>query len=186
MLHVARACGGPDGLAGVPTVFAARHGECAGGVELMRTLALGNTLTAGGFSHSVHNTAAGLFSIINNNPTPSTSISGGPNSFAAGMVEAIGMLHRLTTDHVLLVVGDAPLPEIFADFSPDSTVGYAVAFLLGRDAHGGGIRLALDGATTATTTPWPDAVEFLRWTLSSERSVSIGRARSRTRWTRSH
>jgi hypothetical protein len=132
----------------------------------------------------VHNTAAGLHSIVQHNAQASTSTAGGTGTFAGGVIEAVGLLDRAAAPHVLLVVGDVPPPELFAARVREPEAPYGVALLLARGGSGGdGVDLAFRAAA-APDRPWPDAVEFLRWLLSSEPAAIIGRGGTATCWTR--
>lgn len=179
MLHVAHAIG----TGNVPTVFASRHGDCAGALDLMTDLAGGTPMTAGAFSHSVHNTAAGLYSILGKNTHASSSTAGAGESFGSGLIEVLGLLRRSTAGRVLLVAGDAPVPELFAHFTREPHVPYAVALLIARDADGPRVEVAPGGPRTPKP-GWPDAVEFLRWLQSTELAVVIGSGRNRLRCSR--
>jgi hypothetical protein len=178
MLHVLQAIDAPQ----IPTVFASRHGDCAGALDLMTDLAEATPITAGAFSHSVHNTAAGLHSIVTGNAQPSTSTAGGVDSFGGGVLEAVGLLRR-SAGPVLLVMADAALPTIFAGFTPEPTAPYSVALLLARD--GDGARVSVEVGAGAAGAPWPDAVEFVRWLLRREPTTVIGRGRNALCCTRS-
>jgi hypothetical protein len=175
LLRVAHDCGN---VADTPTVFASRHGDCAGGVELMGAIARGEALTANSFSHSVHNAPAGLYSIVGENRQPSTSMAGSDGTFSTAVIEALGVLRRSETGRVLLVVGDAPVPAIFGRFVREPSAPYAVALLLARAGDGPRVCLARGDAPDPCPT-WPDAVEFVRWHLSAEPSAAIGRGRNR-------
>jgi hypothetical protein len=176
MLHVAHACDGA--MPKVPTVFSSRHGDCTGAVELMTELAHEAPVTAGAFSHSVHNTAAGLYSIVGDNAQPSSSTAGGAESFGSGIIEALAVLARSSEGRVLLVVADAPLPDVFEPFTEEPSAPYAVGLLLARGGEGARVTFSLGRAAPASSA-WPDAVEFLRWLLSNEPATAIGRARNR-------
>ena len=63
MLKVAFGCAGPELLLALPTVFASRHGDTTTTIELLECLAREKPVSANQFSHSVHNTQAGLFTI---------------------------------------------------------------------------------------------------------------------------
>ena len=174
MLHGAHAVDAMD----VPTVFASRHGDCEGALDLMTELATGRPVTAAAFSHSVHNTAAGLHSIVAKNAQPSSSTAGGPESFGSGFIEALGLLRRVAGGRVLLVMADAPVPEVFARFTSEPSAPYAVALLLAPEGEGARVTVTLESGD-GPTPPWPDAVEFLRWLLSTEPAAVIGRGRLR-------
>jgi hypothetical protein len=184
MLHVAHACTTAGDVGHVPTVFASRHGDCRGAVELMHDVARDTPITAAAFSHSVHNTAAGLHSIVQHNAQASTSTAGGTGTFASGVIEAAGLLDRSAARHVLLVVGDVPPPELFAARVREPEAPYGVALLLAREETGGDAVDLTFRATVAPDRPWPDAVEFLRWLLSPEPTAVIGRGRTATCWAR--
>ena len=159
-------------------MFSSRHGDCAGAVELMTELAHETPVTAGAFSHAVHNTAAGLYSIVGDNAQPSSSTAGGADSFASGIIEALSVLARSSEGRVLLVVADAPLPDVLAHFTGEPSAPYAVALLLARAGDGARVTFSPGGAAPAPSA-WPDAVEFLRWLLSNEPSTTLGRTRNR-------
>ena len=53
-----------------------------------------HSLSPARFSHSVHNTQVGLFSIWARNPLPSVSVAAGAETFAHGFLEAVGRLQR--------------------------------------------------------------------------------------------
>jgi hypothetical protein len=179
MLHAAHACAPDDDVA---TVFASRHGDSAGAVEIMEDLARDATITAGTFSHSVHNTAAGLYSIVRHNALASTSTAAVDATFGSGLIEALGLLHRVSATDVLLVVADAPPPAIFTAFTTEPSAPYAVGLLLALDGPGERIDIAASAAVRGT--PWPDALEFVRWLDSTEPAATIGRGRNGVRCSR--
>ena len=179
MLKVAFGCGGGNTLAAVPTVFASRHGDTAGTVALLECLARGEPVTGSRFSHSVHNTSAGLFSIAAGNRCAASALAAGRNTFGCAFLEALAALQRAGTGPVLLVVGDEPLPTVFAPFVDEPQVAYALALLLEPDRESAAITLDLSrwkasAAASGHGTPaWPHALEFLRWTLSTEPVLTL-------------
>ncbi|MBV8624789.1 MAG: beta-ketoacyl synthase chain length factor [Herbaspirillum sp.] len=100
----------------IPTVFASRHGECARSVELLQALAAATPLSPAAFSLSVHNANAGLFSIARGMHGNSMAISAGQSTVEHAVIEACGLLAD-GAPYVLLVVADAPLPELFTPYS---------------------------------------------------------------------
>jgi hypothetical protein len=185
MLYVAKQCATPEQLASIPTVFASRHGPFETTAVLLRDIAASRAVSPTRFSHSVHNTQAGLFSIWAGNRAPSVSVSARQESFVQGYVEALCMLHRSDAGRVLFVMGDEAIPTEFAALHDECAGGYAVALLLARD---GGEALRLDREPEndgeAPSRPWPDALEFVRWWLSDEASLAIHRGGVRWRWSR--
>jgi len=143
------------------SIFCSRHGELQRTTGLLQELAQGNELSPAAFSQSVHNSAAGLFSIILDCPSTSTSISAGADTFGYGLVEAATHLMLNPGEKVLLVAFDEPPPDIFGTASPDPA--YGVAFLF-SDADGfPSLQLRLQPAADPTEATEPLALTFLRF-----------------------
>src|SRR4029078_4285607 len=79
------------------------------------------------FALSVHNTAAGLYSVATGNTAASTTIPGA-NAFAPAWLAAVLTVHE-TSRPVLLSIADEPVPALFQ--GPTQPFGIAAAFLLG-------------------------------------------------------
>ena len=181
MLHVAFRVAAADELATVPAVFGSRHGEVTATVGLLETLARGQALTAAGFSHSVHNAQAGLFSIAAKNRDATCAVAAGADTFGATFLEAVATMRRGGHERALMVVGDEVVPEAFSGFALEPTVPYAVALLLG----GEGTRLSFrPGAAAAPTSgDVPHALAFVRWLESGDETLTLG-ARTAFSWRR--
>jgi hypothetical protein len=109
-----------DGKHNYRSVFASPHGEIHRTVELLQALAKKEPLSPMGFSLSVHNTAAGIYSIISGNKAPSTSVASGRDTLEQAMIEAVTQSEQCG-EAVLLVYADEPLP---AQYNSD----FAIAF----------------------------------------------------------
>lgn len=167
------------------TVFASRHGSINDSLPLLEALALRKPLSPTAFSHTVHNVQAGLFSIAAENRQPSSSVSGSADTFESGFIEALTHLDRDPERDVLLVVGDHPLHAVFAPLVDEDAVSYAFALLLSRSGSGTALRFELaPRRAPASPPPWPTALEFLRWLLSSEERLETGTGPSRFVWHR--
>ncbi|SFA70465.1 Beta-ketoacyl synthase, N-terminal domain [Collimonas sp. OK607] len=118
-----------DGKAGVPTVFCSRHGECVRSVELLADLAQGQPLSPTSFSLSVHNAAAGLFSIARQDQASHAALAAGHSGVEHAVIEACGLLADGAAE-VLLVVYDGFLPEIFEEFQDCQEQPFAWAWLI--------------------------------------------------------
>lgn len=185
MLRVAFDCLPLEDVPCVPTVFASRHGDLTATVGLLESLARREPLTANRFSHSVHNTQAGLFSIVAANRRKSTAVAAGRQTFPCAFLEALGMLGPGNGDKVLLVVGDEPLPPVFRRFTDDPVAAYAIGFLLARADNGpDAISLELSAGEPGAEHSWPQAIEFLRWFLSGDSSLTLGLDERGWRWSR--
>jgi hypothetical protein len=169
MLAAVNACCGDEQRSRVPSVFASRHGSFAATVAMLEELARDEPLSPTRFSHSVHNTQAGLFSIWAGNEEVAQSLASRNDTFEHGFLEALCLLAR-SEGRVLFVTGDEALPEPVAHLSSDPAPPYALALLL-APAGGPGLPVELDlvaDAPAKTGLGWPKALEFLRWWLAEE------------------
>ncbi|MEO6919752.1 MAG: beta-ketoacyl synthase chain length factor [Collimonas sp.] len=118
-----------DGRVGVPTVFCSRHGECMRSIDLLADLAEGQPLSPASFSLSVHNAAAGLFSIARQDQASHAALAAGHHGVEHAVIEACGLLADGAPE-VLLVVYDGMLPELFQDFEDCQEQPFSWAWLL--------------------------------------------------------
>lgn len=185
MLHVAYACCADGDVSSVSTVFASRHGEATSTVPLLEALAREQPLGAASFSHSVHNTQAGLFSIAAKNHQISSALAAGADTFPCAFLEALAILRRDPDRRILLVVADEPLHSVFSTADGEPRIAHGVAFIVGRDGEGIRTRCTLGRrAALAQRAPWPQVVEFLRWLLSDEPSLTLGTGALTWTWAR--
>ncbi len=183
ILDVAHRCSSDTAADTLPCVFASRHGSICTTAELLEQLALDAQISPASFSHSVHNTQLGLFSIFARNRQPSMSVAAAQDTFAHGFLEAASLLHRERGRPVLFVVGDEPLPAPLDALTRAPRCAYALALRLER---GDDLRLSLARGHRADAAPaWPDALEFLRWWLGDAPELSLEHAPRRWTWTRS-
>ncbi len=136
MLHVAAACA--QRLPGLRLVFASQHGELGYTVALLRALAAREPLSPTLFSLSVHNAAAGLLSTVRADRSESTAVAAGEETLGYALLESHCQFALEPDRPVLMVYGDAPLPQEYETFgtAADASLGRgrALAVLLSRDA----------------------------------------------------
>jgi hypothetical protein len=182
MLEVAHRCSDDVAADSLACVFASRHGSIRTTASLLETLASDTQLSPAAFSHSVHNTQVGLFSIFAQNRQPAMSVAAAQDTFAHGFLEAASMLHREHGRPVLFVMGEEPLPAPLDVLSDAPRAAYALAL---RIEPGDALRLSLGRASRAEKPrDWPDALEFLRWWLGDETELRITHAPREWVWTR--
>lgn len=175
MLHVAYAACGPEAIGVLPAVFASRYGELALTLSLLDTLARSEPLTAAGFTHSIHNTQVGLFSIAAKNREMATALSAGANTFPCAVLEALALIERAGGGGALMVIADEPVPPAFKVFDDEPTGTYALALIIEQTGAGHRVGLMPSGRGMPPPRPaWPQAIEFLRWLLSEEPSLKLG------------
>jgi hypothetical protein len=185
MLATAYASCPPERRAQVRTVFASRHGNINESIPMLDRLAERQPISPTKFSHTVHNAQAGLFSIAADNRQASSSVAAQQDTFACGYLEALTHLQRDPRSEVLLVMADIPLAPTFAKLVEEPVAAYGLAVLLA--AGGAGQTLAFGTATSgavASKRAWPDAMEFLRWFLTDDPSLSLGSGACRWIWER--
>jgi hypothetical protein len=124
----------------VPTVWATAHGEHTTALKLLAMMHRGEgKLSPTHFHNSVHNTAGGYASIATGNTSVSTTLTGGAELVAAGLLEAICLVEK-TEGPVVLVLADEPLKEPFA--RADSKAPVALSLCLSSRPEGAIARLS--------------------------------------------
>jgi hypothetical protein len=185
-----RPCAEHCSLKTVRTLFASRWGESEVTAKLLAQMAEGEQLSPMDFSLSVHNTAAGLFSIHHENHQANTAIAGGRDTFCYGMVEAASLLHQDPDNPVLLIVSDERLPAIYGEFIDEKQYAYALAMLLTSNEDGIVLRATCEqtpqeaAPDPGTALADPQAILFLRWLNSDEPALEIRNGRRAWRWER--
>ena len=168
----------PELLTDTCSVFASRHGESNACVALLADIARGAPLSPTAFSHSVHNTQGGLFSIAAGNGRSSSSIAATTDTFCAGLIEALGICERQKPSPTLLVVADEPRPEMFSEFEDEVPAAFALALLIDEGERAGApifrMELGEARATSASNAPrLPQALQFLAWMLASKEPLAL-------------
>lgn len=121
-------------------IFASRHGELTRTVKLIEDILQGEDASPMAFSQSVHNTAAGLFTISANRATPVTSIAAVESTLHHALIEAAVYLQENPQHRVLVVDFDEPLPTQYEKYEqPVDYQGYAFAAIL---SHGDQFQLS--------------------------------------------
>ncbi len=173
--------------AGLHYVFTSRHGEFARSLRLLETLAAEQPLSPADFSLCVHNALAGLLSIATQAQAGHTAIAAGPDSLAAGLLEAAALLADNPSRPVLLVYFDDDLPPPYATLQPEPAAGaLALAVLLGPGEAG-------EGAIRFLASPQPSAPQaataapanaFLAFLAEGLPHAEASGARMRVEWRR--
>jgi hypothetical protein len=124
------------------------------------------------FHNSVHNAAAGYWSIATAAQGPSTAISGWDMGFAVGLVEALGIVQVEGMD-TLLVAYDLPAPEPLWAKRP-LAAPFGVALLLSKEPRAGTLgHMKLEVAAGAVSTLENGALERLRRSNPAARALPL-------------
>lgn len=123
--------------AALPSVFASTHGDLAITDYMCATLASDpRSVSPTRFHNSVHNAAAGYWTIGAGAMQPTTAISAFDASFAQGLLEALVQLDS-GSDAVLLVAYDSQGTGPLAEVSPSEGL-LGAALVLSRHSNGEG------------------------------------------------
>lgn len=145
--------------AGVPLVFASRHGDVQRSLELLLQQARGESMSPTSFGLSVHNAIAALYTIIRGERGNYLALAAGRATAESALMEAAGLLADRAPE-VRVVVYDAPLPADYGPFADEPEAGYAWCWRVRAEAAEGA-RLSLqwlpatdaDAAAPAATLP---------------------------------
>ena len=111
-------------------VFASRHGELHRTVNLIKDIINGDDASPIAFSQSVHNTAAGLYTIATHQPLAVTSLAGGENTLHMALIETGCYLSQHPHHRVLIVDFDQPLPNEYQHFEQHQYPSFALAMVI--------------------------------------------------------
>lgn len=134
-------------------VFASAYGDLAIVDDLCATLASDPSLISPTrFHHSVHNAAAGYWSIATGDRSPATAIAAGAETFGHGLLEA---LVQVTHDRrpVLLVCFDTPAAGPLAAVVPNTALFGAAWLLVPAAADDAGIIARLSAVAASSPVP---------------------------------
>ncbi|MDR0454691.1 MAG: beta-ketoacyl synthase chain length factor [Deferribacteraceae bacterium] len=146
------------------TVFASRYGEWQQTFKHLLNYYNENSVSPAGFSLSVHNAAAGLFSLITGNKSPYTSISATDYTFSAGLLETFMQLE--TNNTVLYVYSDESAPDFYKD-RIKSFLPCSVALLLSKYQPG---ELKSFSCSYRDNNVEDDPFAFIRFILEDQKS----------------
>lgn len=120
------------------SVFACTDGDLTIADYICATLATEpEALSPTRFHNSVHNAAAGYWTIATRCHAPSTAISALKGTFAAGLLQA-AVLSLADTRPVLLVAYDTPASGPFTDVT-HNTIAFGAALVIDANARGDGL-----------------------------------------------
>jgi hypothetical protein len=160
-------------LTNLPTVFASSVGDCTNCHELLQTLATEERqVSPTRFHNSVHNVAAGYWSIATRDTASYTMISAFDGSFAAGLVEALSLVASLQRE-VMLIAYDMDYPSPLREVRPIADA-FAVALLLQPSPVSGSIaRLACSFGSDSVATMHRPELESLRLSAPAARVLPL-------------
>lgn len=156
-------------------VFASANGDTNTIHQICEALAMPERMVSPTrFHNSVHNAAAGYWSIASGSTRPSSSLSAWTGTFAAALVEAAAQCIAEAVP-VLLAVFDTPFPAPLSENTPGH-LPFGLALVLDGQAENslGALRLAVDPDIALPATVMADpALEALRRDSSASRALPL-------------
>lgn len=177
-------------VAGVPWIFASRHGDVARALQLLRTLAADEALSPTQFGLSVHNAIAALHSIATSGQGNYLAIAAGRSTAESACIEAAALLADGAPE-VRVVCYDAPLADAYARFADEPEAWHAWCWRLApRAAAGIPLRLAWSGEDRGSapdrsdgSAALPHSLDVQRFLLSRERELGFDDDAQGRQWT---
>lgn len=158
-------------------LHASRHGDGDRTLEMLYALNDGETLSPARFGLSVHNATVGVYSIASGNRRSQQAIAASGGEWAALLAEARGYLADGEAS-LLVVFGDQPVPERFAEYAP-ATPSAAVVLQLGLEKTPGARRL--EESPADADTPALQPLDVIDWLMIEDRPLTCPMTRRRWR-----
>ncbi len=147
-------------------VFCSQHGELNHTMALLKNIANQEILSPASFSQSVHNTSAGLLSVMHQLKHNMTSIAAGENSFLMGIVEVLAWLQLNSEKVVLFTMFDDNIPEEYGSLDIKSRDQYVLSMILTeKKSASPAISVTLETINHPQDNALPQALRFLAWFL---------------------
>ncbi len=162
----------PDAL---PSVFASSGGDGQNCHEICQSISLDElTISPTRFHNSVHNAAAGYWSIATRSKAASNVLCAFDWSFAAGLLEAVTQV-AVDQTRVLLVAYDVPYPQpLYAKRPIPEPFGMAFVLAPESTVAGGALgRLTVQLADAPADRMSNTDLELLRTTIPAARSLPL-------------
>jgi len=171
------------GLNDAIIVYCSRYGDNALTLSLLEEITAGELPSPAGFSMAVHNSLAGLLSIVASNKRAHTAVAAGPESLGAGLLEAAMIMADQPDRRVMLLYCHEPLAPIYEPFRRLGETSIAVALLLEPVVSADGERLVakMDGRAAIPPDEF-EALSFVRFLLSPDHQAAFFSVGLRWSW----
>jgi len=110
------------------TVFASQFGEWGQTLRLIRQFFDENEMSPAGFSNSVHNAGAGMFSLITQNTNCYTAIAAGKDTLEMAILKAL-----TEKTNVMVVFAGEHSPDMYKPLLNRSHNAFGIAFMIKTD-----------------------------------------------------
>lgn len=163
-------------------VFSSRHGELHRSAQLIEDILLKNDISPTAFSQSVHNTAAGLTTIVEKKPIPFTSITASEETFSSALLEGWLYLESNPSEKVLVLDFDDPLPQIYQEFEQESYRSYALGLVMSKGSQFSTSAQKSNQHKAAPRYQLPPSMLFLKHYLLGHKHWETSTSQYKTTW----
>jgi hypothetical protein len=128
MARAALACAWPlaEGRHDMPMVFASQHGETSRNFHLLQELVRGEPLSPTSFALSVHNSTAGMWSILRNETSESVALAAEADSLEHALLEAALLLDQGASS-VIVIATEEIAPSEYSPWIEHRPFPFALA-----------------------------------------------------------
>ncbi|KLV04066.1 3-oxoacyl-ACP synthase [Photobacterium aquae] len=160
-------------------IFSSRHGELQRTVSLLSDILSGEDASPTAFSQSVHNTAAGLYTIVTKQAVPVTSLGSGDQTLHSALIEAAAYLSENPEHRILVVDFDEPLPAPYCQFETGLYQPYALGLVL---SSGDNCQISWSKSETDVVVDMPHAFEVVSNFVSKQSAWTVVGKRTQWQW----
>jgi hypothetical protein len=163
-----------------PLIFSSVMGEIRRTHGIHDSLAAGDLVSPTAFSLSVHNSVAGLWSVIHGNKAPMLSLAPSGSSPVPALLEAAGILAEGRYKSVLVVYCEEDYPEFYRPFMESPIGPTATALrLVAAGPNSGDFVLSLEQSTEETTDAANSHRSFIELLKRREQRVIVTEPQAR-------
>lgn len=130
------------------SVFASRFGEWRQTLKLLRQFYTDKEVSPAGFSLSVHNAAAGLYSLLKQNPESYTALAANEDTFEMGFIEAY-----LSEKPVLYVYAEEEAPDLYQPLLKQPSIPIGIGLFLSKTPAQDKISLFFESSPQSMSMP---------------------------------
>lgn len=161
-------------------IFTSRHGELERTYKILSKLNQNNEISPTDFALSVHNTTAGLLTIVANQAVPITSLSAHNDSFHQGLIEALPLLNQ-SNKKILLIDFDGSIPKLYQKSIKQLVPIYAVGYILtsGNEFN----CTSIEKTSKVYQSNYPQSLAFLHAYLNKQKQFIVQGNAQDWQWT---
>lgn len=163
-------------------VFVSQHSELARSTKIIESIIQNQAVSPTDFSMSVHNTAAGLASILSKNEIEISSVCAGTDSFQQGLFEVQSFFAQ-GAKKVMLLDFDDKVPEIYNTGDLFNFPPYACGFIISNENEYH--CLTKEKNTPSMAINSPQSLQLLKNHLENHNTFSINSTDHHWLWVKS-